>query len=694
MKSKISKNTGGLNTASEDHVNLSTLFEELMPSWSFLEFYPSVLIRIRQQPVRPAESSCETSFSVTECDRDCQEILNRSRVEGLPFLTRTLPLLGKAIDKALLGDSDAFVSIPFKKARDSKLPVLFGEMLRRVFDSNGCTRSDADAQSVRLLRQLTFSYYKLDVPYDQELEDEVINNFCEVDKNLPIWYSCQTGRCTEQAAERLSTLPTGSFKELDGVLDSCAQIARYIVAVALGSRDPREILPRHGPGAVATGERGPEKAKFTEIIERLERVYPFMEYMKFNLTHVSDTWDTPLTSRESGTAKVVLVPKDSRGPRLISCEPLSNQWIQQGQMRVMVDALEAHPLTRGQVNFRDQSINGKLALRSSLSREFATLDMKDASDRVSWALVELLFPENWKEALFASRSPNTKLPNGSIVQLKKFAPMGSAVCFPVEALCFFALAVGAVYCKQLRIEQGSLSLTAGKIRIDKRRLRKIASTIFVYGDDIVCRTEDCGSIQTYLANFDLKFNEAKCCIAGHFRESCGVDAFQGVNVSPTRFRVHARSYLPTPQALVSWVEYSNSLFEKGYWRAGEYIKDWIQETWPIPTLYTPDGTSAARKGGIFFYRPFPGAPSINPRRWFHVSKDPRREAVQGLEALTWTTVVANAETTDIGWDELLRVQSLKGDAQAPITGGKMAGVYADARRFKLKRAWVSIDSNQ
>lgn len=692
MKSKISKNTGSLNNAPTTHVNQDCI--ERSSCWDSLTFYVNVLIRIRHQPVRPAESSCETSFSVTECDRDCQEILNRSRGEGLPFLTRTLPLLGKAIDKALLGDSDAFVSIPFKKARDSKLPILFGDMLRRVFDSNGCTRSDADAQSVRLLRQLTFSYYKLNVPYDQELEDEVINNFCEVDKSLPVRFNSQTGWYTKAAAERVWTLPSGSAKDLSKELDLCAQIARYIVAVTIGSQDPREILPRHGPGAVATGERGPKKAKFTEIIERLERVYPFMEYMKFNLTHVCDTWDNPLTSRESGTAKVVLVPKDSRGPRLISCEPLNNQWIQQGQMRVIVDALEAHPLTRGQVNFRDQSVNGELALRASLSREFATLDMKDASDRVSWALVELLFPENWKEALFASRSSHTKLPNGSIVQLKKFAPMGSATCFPVEALIFFALAVGAVYCKQMRINYGSQSLTAGRARIDKRRVRKIAGTIFVYGDDIVCRTEDCGSIQTYLENFDLKFNESKCCIAGHFRESCGVDAFKGVIVTPTRFRVHARSYFPSPEAYVSWVEYSNALFEKGYWQAGEYIKDWIQASRPTPTLYTPDGEVPSRKGGIFFYRPFPGSPGINPRRWFHVSKDPRREAVQGREALTWTTVSAKAQSTDIGWDELLRVQSLKGDSQAPQLGGKMAGVYADARRFKLKRAWVSIDSNQ
>lgn len=661
---------------------------------SSAQFYCDVLVRIRQQPVRPVESRCETPFSVTECDRDCLEIVNRVRSEGITFLTRTLPLLGKAIDKALLGDSAAFATTPFRKASGSALPLFLGDVLRRVFTLTGTVRSDADPQSVGLLRQLTFSFYKLDVPYDQKYNDEVITNFCEVDKSLPVWFNRQRGGCTDEAADRVSNLPDGDIIDLGPSLSLCAEVARYVVATTIGSVDPLDILPRHGPGSVATGERGPEKIHFSTIIERLDRIYPFMEYMKYNLTHVSDTWDNPLTSVSTGTAKVVLVPKDSRGPRLISCEPLNNQWIQQGQNRVLVDALEAHPLTKGQVNFRDQTVNGKLALRASLSREFATLDMKDASDRVSWALIELLFPKHWVEALWASRSSATKLPNGSIVQLKKFAPMGSAVCFPVEALCFFALAVGAVYSKQMRSENGTLSHTVLQDRLEPRRIRNIASTIFVYGDDLICRTEDNGSIRSYLENFHLKFNEAKCCVTGFFRESCGVDAFKGVVVTPTRFRKHVRSSLATPEAYVSWIEYSNSLFEKGYWLAAMYISEELQSARITPTLYTADGEKARRKGGLFFYRPFPGSLRSNPRRNNHIS---RCEALQGCEALVWTAVTAKAQSTDLGWGELLRVHSLLGDDPETIKltfGGKMAGVYADARRFKLKRAWVSIDRCQ
>lgn len=661
-----------------------------------LQFYCNVLIRIRLESVRPADSGCEASISVTECSRDIASLQHRISSEGLSFLTKTLPSLGKALDRALLGDSNAFVSLPFKKARDSRLPVLFGDLLRRVLNSNGTVRTDADGQSVRLLRQLTYSFYKLDVPYDSELNEKVIKEFCQVDKDLPIlFYEENTQDISTDTVIRLMDLP-GSSKDQDGFrvlgkeLSYCAKIARHVIALAIGHLDPRDIRPRHGPGAVATGERGPEKVHLNTVISRLERVYPYMDYMKYNLGHVCDTWMTALRSEEYGTAKVVLVPKDSRGPRLISCEPLTNQWIQQGQMSLLVETLEKHWLTKGQVNFTDQSTNGILALRASLTGEHATLDMKEASDRVSWALVELLFPKHWVEALWASRSAATKLPNGEVIRLNKFAPMGSAVCFPVEALCFFALAIGAVYCKQIRLKDGGLALLNAKpYYLEKGRIREIAESIFVYGDDIICRTEDCGSIKEYLSHFALRFNEDKCCTRGFFRESCGVDAFKGVDVTPVKFRRRLYPSQIAPDAYLSWVEYSNSLFEKGFWHSANIISETILKQIDTPTLCTLDGRAPSRKGGVFFYRPYPGSPRINKRRF--------NRKLQCHEALAYTVVPAKAYSTNLGWSEMLRCETLTSDhAGLSLTGraGKKAGVYAVPRSYKLKRGWVSIDSCQ
>jgi hypothetical protein len=68
-------------------------------------------------------------------------------------------------------------------------------------------------------------------------------------------------------------------------------------------------------------------------------------------------------------ARVCLVPKDSRGPRIISCEPAELMFIQQGIMRKLYSHLETHHLTAGQINFTDQSINRNLALLASNAKE-------------------------------------------------------------------------------------------------------------------------------------------------------------------------------------------------------------------------------------------------------------------------------------------------------------------------------------
>lgn len=658
-------------------------------------FLSELLIRIRRSSIRPAVSDREVLDSSTcdapsEIERDVEEIRRRARSEGLSFFTKALPQFGKAIDMALLGNMDSFGRIPFRKGNDVNYPELFRGLTSRVFDAQGVERSDACQQSVRLLRQLTYSFYKLDVPYADETKDEILRSFVQVDAALPssfAGFARPYGSSIADYEQRCADLPSGISMHLDSQLGATIQAARYIIGSVLGSCDPRDIRPRHGPGAVATGEDAIEKSNFTLMYDRLERVYPFTEYMRYNLTHVLDTYDNPPEYKEHGTAKVVLVPKDSRGPRLISCEPLASQWIQQGQMKAIVTAIENHRLTSGQVNFSDQTINGSLALESSLTGGNATLDMKDASDRVSWALIELLFPIHWIEALWASRSPETELPNGKIVRLKKFAPMGSAVCFPVEALVFFALSVGAVYSKRRRVRHGGQSLELSALvtdRQDRREIEKISKTIYVYGDDLICPTEDSGSVIATLECFALRFNTQKCCTTGSFRESCGVDAYKGVNVTPVRFRTRPGTSLLSPDALVSWVEYSNSLYEKGYVECAHYIQDWICTYVWVPTLMFKD--IKKRLGGICFIRHYPG--SLTSAKLRYNKKLQRTE----VRLLVVRPVTKRAKT--LGWEEMLRSASLTAPTcrydSLREPSYHSAGIHALPRRYKLTRGWVPL----
>jgi hypothetical protein len=433
---------------------------------------------------------------------------------------------------------------------------------------------------------------------------------------------------------------------------------------------PRDIIPRHGPGSVATGEESGEKTHFSRIYGTVEMVYPFTEYFHFNLSHTVDALNSNtlnLLELPAGTAKVVLVPKDSRGPRLISSEPLELQWIQQGLQRKLYDIIESHRMTAGRVNFTDQTVNRALALAGSKTGTWVTLDMKDASDRVSRQLVRRLFPDNWFEAMDACRSTGTRLPNGQFVELEKFAPMGSAVCFPVEALTFFALAVST-----LRILKGY------------SRAKALAS-VFVYGDDIICRVEDYDSVMHRFPLYGLMFNEGKCCVSGSFRESCGCDAFRGVDVTPIRLKKTWCPHSSDVQELASYVAHGNALYAAGYRRSFHTIRQLVENRYgplPVmdPSLADPspkkDSTAAS---GIISWRLSDVIPqTYNSGLGFRSRFGPTHK----YEVYGYSVRPKYKQWKVRGWEAMLRSRCCGSTGMPP-------GMYAVAHRSRLTRTWGS-----
>ena len=524
------------------------------------------------------------NYPDVERERDFEEIRNRTCGEGLSFLTKTLPSFAKAVDLALATDTQ--LSVPaFKRALGSVLPRFLLAITSSVFDLDGWERSDASPLALRSIRQVGFLFYKLQLPMDEKQSNEVITKFKNTDSSLGFNPEVLSFRCKR-------------------ILKEAAHLISSVLATT-SPYDANLFAPRHGPGSVATGEKPWEKPNFKRYYKALALKFPYEEYFFYSSTHLCDHLQEFLSLEEieAGTAKVVLVPKDSRGPRLISCEPLEYQWIQQGLMNVMVKTIEAHPLTRGHVNFTDQNVNRALALKSSRDGSKATLDMKDASDRVSLALVRALFPTTWFEALLASRSTCTMLPDGEIVHLKKFAPMGSAVCFPVEALVFWALSVASVaYTNQslrldeARRDEGILSSDPA-YRYTRARSRESAfavalESVYVYGDDIICDTEDQGIIRQYLPQFELEFNERKCCVGRSFRESCGCDAFKGVDVTPLKISTTWCRSLPG-STIASWVEYHNQFNERGYFHVCDFLSKEIERERKVPYEETRTGNLIA-----------------------------------------------------------------------------------------------------
>lgn len=640
--------------------------------------------------------------SVTEQGRDLQTCRERFEREGLSFLTKTLPAYAKCVDKAL-ATGTVLTAPGFKLRAASKLPILFGGLLGHLFTNTGIDRTanavdtdtccEADvtycretaSRSLKAIRQLGYLFYKLELPFEEDAINETLTRFKDTDRELP----------TDPAEFR--TLPKQHLAAL------C--VARDLIHRLLCNVDPLSGIPKHGPGAVSTGEKSPDKHVFKRFYRNLNAVFPYDAWFYYNASHLAEDLEglQSLQSLDAGTAKVVLVPKDSRGPRLISCEPLEYQWIQQSVMGVLVKHLETHRLTKGCVNFTRQEVNRSLAREGSVTGKLATLDMKDASDRVSLALVESLFPSNWVEALMSCRSPQTQLPDGTLVTLRKFAPMGSAVCFPVEALCFWALSVASLIVRDVLVNTDGYiapSVLYRSIRLsydhdDLHHLKRTGGEVtcnlahllpqyrvHVYGDDIICRTVDHGVIVSALEAFHLKVNADKCCTHGFFRESCGLDAFHGVDVSPVRQRIVLMSDSRQPvRDLPSLVGFANECWRRGLQGLSLVMEKQIRSlfpTAPIPIVGTENPSVIA------FVRPgMPPSPGPNGRYRRNMRLHYRE--FQGL-----ASAPCLQEARVDGYARMLREEPRRVDTSTDPRIALPSGSYPLAHRDKLKCAWTPV----
>jgi hypothetical protein len=477
------------------------------------------------------------------------KVNSRIQSEGISFLTKTLPRLGKAFDKALTGDTPLnSAKLGFKSRPNSKLPMLMGEFFSRVLQPNGEILQHPCSDSVKVLRQFCYLFYKYKLPYTDEQEQQVVQKFEKTEDDL-------TASSTKfKVLETIVENTTGAF-DIGYKTNPIVQVVRNaqkLLAELFASFDPLDIYPRHGPGVVATKQKLWEKYLWTNVSARITDVYPFDAYFCASMGEVCDSYESfKDITQVDHPARVILVPKDSRGPRLISCEPVDFQWVQQGLGRAIVELVESHPLTRERVNFTDQSLNQILALCASGYGRSATLDLNEASDRVSADLVRLLFPKKVYTYLEACRSSSTQLPDGRIIKLRKFAPMGSALCFPVLSLVVWSL------------------LSGGMPDVHAQR------DVFVYGDDVIVPTAKARDAISILESFGLKVNRDKSCTSGLFRESCGMDAFNCVNVTPVRLRT-VWTESPSPESYCSWIAYANSFYDKKYFTLYDSIVEKLQ----------------------------------------------------------------------------------------------------------------------
>lgn len=201
--------------------------------------------------------------------------------------------------------------------------------------------------------------------------------------------------------------------------------------------------------------------------------------------------------------RLAFVPKTAKTHRPIGINPLLNGVIQKGYGAVIRDRLRPMlPLDSLQGTHRE------LARTASQNGSLATVDLKSASDTIAYALVQDLLPDPWFQALHAVRSPQYNV-DDNWYTYQKFSAMGNGFTFELETLIFYALACATM-------EHAGLS------DID----------VSVYGDDVIIPTAQVPMFTKVLGTCGFSINEEKSFSEGPFRESCGGDYYNGVDVRP------------------------------------------------------------------------------------------------------------------------------------------------------------------
>jgi hypothetical protein len=494
-------------------------------------------------------ADASSSTGVANQIRDSLTILSRVEHEGVSFLTITLADLGKTFDKSLEVGS-WLQSSAFKRRRNESLPAFLQGLTSRVFDVvSGVLLRSPSIEAIEGMRQICrfASKVKMECTDDRRFNAE--KKFIKCEEELRAF------RPQSWSDRRL-------FKMVGRIL-----YGRVLSALnqKLGSL---ELMPRHGPGATEDGTRGDLKYRISSWSRRLETSFSISDYASHNYGEFCrGNWEhvTVHTKEEEPPVRVVFVPKTLRTPRVIAIEPVYNMYTQQSLSRTLVSLLESDKVLRGSLNFTDQTVNANMALESSRTREYATLDLSEASDRVHASLVcDLLadFPL-LNRAVFSCRSSKARLPSGKVIPLKKFASMGSALCFPLEAMVFFTITVASI-----------MKASGRKPTIDL--VQSIARKVKVYGDDIIIQRNYLDEVIIGLEKAGLEVNRSKTFSNGHFRESCGTDAYLGHNVTPVYVRTPAPTDKRDWNAVASWISLANSLYEKGYWRSCRYVRSLVE----------------------------------------------------------------------------------------------------------------------
>lgn len=536
--------------------------------------------------------------------RDHERLSLLVETRGLSVFTLDLPSLDSSLTRALeVGRLELGGPISRLASKKAKVPRLFQGLWLRVFQRDSCLRKDVDINALFFLRQLCCLGKKFVVECSKQRFENSLKEYYNVESSLPapsLRWNCDELDPDDDANDLhigdtlrhhswfdKSVEWDGNVPDLDRHSSDSVLLERFqrnadSVAECLGEFDAAEfsnivheqrgrgIGHRHGRGAVSDRKGKFMKYDFANWTDKLHATFPYDTNGKI-FSHVREK---PVNHEHP--SELLAVPKTAKTPRLIACEPTEHQWCQQ-LTRTFLEERLIGIFGRNFIDFRNQSASRDMALRASLTRDLATVDLSSASDRLSCFVVERVFRRNPSllRALHAARTRYVKdtlsKPHNFFFP-KKFASQGTAVTFPVQTIVFFIAALTSVGI-EIRKPSDLFSVNGfhGLLHRYRNRIR-------VFGDDIIIPTYGYAALCRLLTLLRLKVNMEKSFHLGHFREACGMDAYKGHCVTPVRPETLNADGPTSRNALL---DFSNNLHMKGLWNAAQVVRSTIGSSHPF-----------------------------------------------------------------------------------------------------------------
>lgn len=494
-------------------------------------------------------------YRSAELQKDVDAISKRVRSSGLHFVSKVLPKLSIGLLDVLEGREPDYTGL---RTDEHGYPLLCRDLTWQVLQ-NG----EFSTQAFNCLYQLSMSFKKLREFADPSLASKTWQGYVE----------------QQNEAKKFRFTP-----------NSVTEIAANLVC-GLFAKDDVFTSPYTVPG-IGPGADYYHRHAFTRYyahgwIPGLHDVFdPFEWHMPWALLdpQVNSSlirniyyptvhgWKTHVLDEKKSRYKAV--PKSYGVLRGISIMQNEVMFIQQAVRRYMAETI-SKSVDGNRLCFTKQEINASLALLGSTTGSNATLDAKSASDWVLNLVCEAVFykcPNLWK-ALSAVRVPIVEYKPDSgpkqILEIESYAPMGSATCFPVMGTLIYCLSRAAI------------------LHTGRKNCLSASKRVYCYGDDLIVDREYYSIVVEALEYHGLKINYDKSYHASRFRESCGIHAFKGVDVTPVYVK-----YIPflgnagwSDERLQSHLAVERDLFSKGFLNTAAFLRNRINRELSEDLLY-------------------------------------------------------------------------------------------------------------